>query len=410
MDRKPRPATRTELVVHLVDGILAGIARFAGRHLTGPYFRLKIAAAATLLSLLTMFPMYAGITRYFQTLMGQALQRQVAHPFSPMPAELKTASGHSGWLMVCDRYSECRVVTTQRSSDFAGEASHVDKLELRLTRPVLGWLSGTGAWTVVVWNHLAGFGIFFLLAGAAAEALIDPAAAALFVLGLAPTFFGSWSFNDFLIGDGVSYFLMLLAVTLRSPWLAALSFLGAAFSDERCIIAVPLLLCYLAIRFQAPDEAAQRNRSCIALISASVAWLLLRFWLAHTLGLSAGTSDVMTKDILLFHLHESFPGPFMSVFKASWALPAFGFLGLAAARRWRTLSVPSASFAVAIAPALLVWDLPRSVAYGFVVVLISLYSLRGEKAASRKVLAAILVVNVLSCSPGESVLRALRWI
>jgi hypothetical protein len=104
-------------------------------------------------------------------------------------------------------------------------------------------------------------------------------------------------------------------------------------------------------------------------------------------------------------MFSTLPDVFLNVFKASWALPLFAVLSLALLRRWGWFLAFAGAFAVAIAPAFMVWDFDRSACYGFVILLISLYFLRGDKAASRRYLAAILTVNLLLISPGVTIFR-----
>jgi hypothetical protein len=385
------PITKTGLVSQLLDRFLGGVVGLASKHLTGSYSRLKVTVAAFILSVLTTFPLY-NAQPSSGSVLSQVWALKTANPLARIPAHLKDRD----WYLTHDRPN-------------AGQASHADKMELRVTLPILGWLTHTGTRTVIVWNHIAGFGTLFLLAGLASEALMDSVAGALFVIGLAPTFFGSWFFNDFTIGDGVAFFFMLLSVTWRSPWLSGLTFLAAAFCDERCVIALPLLLCYITIRFQGPEGRKRRRYSYVAFAAAILAWVIVRWWLGHTFGLSTGTSLMMTRDIVRYQLNESIPAAFLDIFRASWLLVGFALLSLVAERRWLFAGVLTASLGAAILPAFLVWDFQRSVAYSFVVLLISLYFLRGDRTVSRKYLAAILLVNTLVLVPGRSVLRVVFW-
>jgi hypothetical protein len=282
-------------------------------------------------------------------------------------------------------------------------------MELRVTLPLLGTLTKTGVWTVAIWNPITGFLTFYLLAVLASEALGDSTAAALFVLGLGPTFFGAWFFNDFIFGDGIPWLLMLLSIAWPLPLVTALAFLAAAFCDERCVTALPLLMTYTAIRFREPGQSSKRNRTFAAFAAALAAWLILRWVLIHHFGDSAGTSGIIPKQTLRFHLMESLPGTFLGVFRSSWMLPVFTLLSLFASQRHRLLAIVTASFGIPLLPAFLVWDFDRSVAYTFIVLLISLYTLRGAPALSRKYLAAMLVMNIILTVPGKSIIRAIDW-
>jgi hypothetical protein len=202
---------------------------------------------------------------------------------------------------------------------------------------------------------------------------------------------------------------MLLSIACRQPVLTAASFLAAAFCDERCVAAAPLLILYLAVRYRQPDQRRQQRLLCGAIVAGALAWALLRWWLSRTFNLSMGTTGMLSRQILSHHLSSSLPGAFLDVFKACWTLPALAIAILASQRNWTLMAAFLGAFALAIGPAFVVWDFERSAAYAFAVLLISLYFLVGDKVASRKYLAAILVVNVLLSPPYMSILRIVGW-
>ena len=117
----PPFGTSRPAVMGVLDRFLAVVVRIAQQHLTGNHAGLKVAVAATLLSLLVTFPVYEGMSQRLQNhITSQALLWKVQHPLSQVLPQLKNPSLY------------------QREA--AGEASHADKLELRLTLPILGWL------------------------------------------------------------------------------------------------------------------------------------------------------------------------------------------------------------------------------------------------------------------------------
>jgi hypothetical protein len=372
-----------QLVVRAIENCLRALIRIVNDHFGGRWAFLKIAIGAIVLSLLTAFPGYIGISRELKELNPQRIQGllvKIHNPLSPIPPDLK--GFYDG-----------------------GHNSHNDKLELRLTLPILGWASGTGKWTVIVWNHLSALGVFFLLARLASKALDDNVGGGLFVLGLGPTFFGSWFFNDFSYGDGVAFFFLLLSIASRNLLVSSGSFLAAAFCDERCAAAAPLLFLYFLIGLRQDTEKTIRLKHCLAIIVATGMWLLLRSWVAATFHLTMGTSQLATGDILRSNFGEKLPGAFLGVFKASWTLPLFGLLSLISLRKWVISAAFAGCFALAVAPAFLVVDFERSVCYTFIILLGSIYFLGGDRDASREYLAAILVANILLISPERSILR-----
>ncbi len=375
-----------KLVLKAVDDFLSTIIRKASDHFCGRLGRVKVTLCTVLLSLLAAFPQYRGLSQQLdQGINIQALLIKFHNPLSPIPPELKDVS----------RYY--------------GEGSHNDKLELRLTLPILGWLGHTGKWTVVIWNHLSALVVFFLLAKLSSQALDDDVGGALFVLALGPTFFGSWFFSDIHFGDGIAFMLLLLSIASRNLVLSSFWFLAAAFEDERCVLAVPLVLLYFAISLPGNEEKTLRRKHYIAILFGVGMWMLLRYWVAQTYHLATGTSMLGMRSIIRDNLTGGFPYVFLDTFKVSWTIPLFAVMCLALKRKWAVLSVYVASFAFLFVPALLVIDFDRSICYTFIFLLTSLYFLRGGKEPARKYLAAILVLNVLLISPGSSILRIGIW-
>jgi hypothetical protein len=291
---------------------------------------------------------------------------------------------------------------------YDASASHVDKMEFRLTLPLLGHLTGTGIWTVPVWTSIATVLLFFLLARQIRDATGDTVAAALIVIGLAGTFFGAWGFHDFMFGDAVGLVLMLLAATCGSyPWLAALCFLPAAFVDERCITSFPLLVLYYWVRYSSAEQRSQRNRSILAIILSVAAWIALRLWIGRAFRLETGTSLIAGETALAhFTTFQTIPS-LIGLYRASWIIPALALRRLIREQRWMLAVSMIFAFGCAVAPAFLVIDLNRSLCYAFMVFLISVDVLWRDSAAPKHYLAALMLVNILISPPTKSVFRLL---
>jgi len=371
-------------VGRIVETCLQALARVVGDG--GRLASLKVAIGTLLLSLLVTFPHYRSMRDTLNDpsddLGIQALLIKTQNPLSPIPAGLKDIGLHG------DR------------------AGHVDKLELRLTIPILGWLSRTGAWTVAIWHPLSALGVFYLLARLASKAIHDNVGGALFVLGLGPTFFGSWFFVDYHFGDGIAFFFLLLSIASGSLLLSACSFIAAAFCDERCLAVLPLLCFYYFVSLRQETERASRLERCAALLIGAGVWVLLRSGVAAAFHLTMGTSLLATRDILRHNLING-PGVLFGIFKASWTLPLFGLLNLLSLRKWAISAAFAGVFALAVAPAFLVIDFNRSVCYTFMILLVSIHFLWGDRGELRQYLAAIVFANLLLTWPGNSILGAL---
>jgi hypothetical protein len=115
---------------------------------------------ASIVALFLRFPQYETMSGILHDLIGRAISWQVQHPFTPIPGILKDVRANGGM------------------------GSHVDKMELRITVPLLGHLSHTGPWTLPVWGSIAAVLLFLPLALCARDAIGDKTTAALFVIGL----------------------------------------------------------------------------------------------------------------------------------------------------------------------------------------------------------------------------------
>lgn len=368
-----------------IDGLLSAVVRRAHAVLGGRRSLLLIAAAAILVALLTRFPRYETLPKLPEDVQNQAMSWQVRHPLTPIPADLKNIALHGG------------------------AASHVDKMELRLTVPLLGRVSGTGDWTVVVWSPIAAILLFYLFALCTRDAMGDTTATAFFVIGLGATFFGAWGFNDFIFGDAVGLALMLLSVCcLSRPWMSGLCFLGAAFCDERSVTAAPLLLLYFIVRCSQPEEKTQRNQLLFAIVGMICVWMVLRWWLSATFHLSTGTSLLATWETFRGHMtsRQTFFS-LVGLFRASWIIPALTVRRLILQKDWMLATSLVAAFGIAIVPAFLVVDVNRSICYTVMIFLISLRLLWHNADAPKKYLAAIMLVNILISPPSKTIFRLL---
>jgi hypothetical protein len=381
---EPVPFSTTKtLISDFLDKLLQRVTLAAEILVSGRLPYLKIAAVTFLIALLASLQIYVGLRARFDPPNTEALSFKIRHPLSPLPAELKDQSLYDGY------------------------ASHNDKLELRLTLPLLGRLSGTGIWTVVVWNHIAAVWFFYILARLATEAVGDIVGGALFVFGLGPTLFGTWFFNDIRYGDGVAYVFLLLSIAFRHPLLSFGFFTIAAFCDERCVAAAPLLLLYFWVSLRGESEKSLRTSQCAAIIAAGGVWLVLRLWLSWAFHLTMG-SLMITPDIVRQNIRSHW-WDLARVFGWSWMLPASALLGLILQRKWLASIFLIGASAIAIAPAFLVADFARSVGYAFVILLLSVHFLRGDPDASHKYLASILTLNFLPVLP-HSILEAGRLV
>lgn len=379
-------AVNRKLVPEAVDRWLVAIVSAVEHHFGDRMGQVKVVLCAAALSLLVSFPLYKEFGRQLdEDPVIAALEVKFHNPLAAIPANLKDAGLNDG------------------------AASHNDKLELRLTVPILGWLSHTGKWTVVVWSPVCALVVFYLLAKLAGKALEDDVGGALFVLALAPTFFGAWFFNDIDYGDAVAFLFLVLAIASTNPLLTSAAVVAAAFTDERCVTAAPLLFLYFAVSLRGDQEKSRRRGQYFAIVVGLVLWLVLRWWIAHTWHLTMGTSRLGSLSIIKANLMQKLPYGFFDIFKTLWTLPLVAAIWLWLGRKWLAWLAFVGVFSIAAVPALLVVGFDRSLCYTFPIPLTSLYFLPREKVQIQKCLAAMLVLNLLFISPGNSILRIAAW-
>ncbi len=366
-----------------LDTISRGVARLT----EGKGWALRCAGLAMMVSLFFCFPGYGSLGKRTSPCL-EANDFRVAHPLSPIPAKLKDPQSYLG--------------------DEAGGADHNKAAEPRIIIPLLGWLSRTGPATWVVWNHIAGFCIFAMLAHLAFEAFGDRVTGAIFVLSCAVTFFGSWPFNDFTCGDAVAQAFLLL--TLRFPAFlpSFLGLLAAALTDERSLFTIPLLVTVQVLRCKTGNISCSKwKMGALGLGLSLPVFVGIRWYMATRLGMHTGKSSLMLGDILRYHMTSGLPWTLVGIFKALWLFPLLGVAGLLANRRWKESFLICAGLGCAATPAFLVWDFDRSLTYAVPALIGSLYLFGRDSMLNRRFMSAILVVNMALTSPYKNVVRSL---
>ena len=363
------------------------VSRGIGKLTEGEGWAVRCAGLAMVVSLFFCFPNYGSLGKRTSPCLA-ANDFRVAHPLSPIPAKLKDPQLYIG--------------------DEAGGADHNKAAEPRIIIPILGWLSGTGPATWVVWNHIAGFGIFAMLAHLAFEAFGDRVTGTIFVLSCAVTFFGSWPFNDFTCGDAVAQAFLLL--TLRFPAFlpSFLGLLAAALTDERSLFTIPLLVTIQVLRCKTGNISCSQWKAGASGLGLSLpVFIGIRWYMATHLGMFTGRSSLMINDNLRHHLTSELPWTLVGIFKALWLFPLLGVAGLLASRKWKESFWICGGLGCAAAPAFLVWDFDRSLTYVVPALIGSLYLFGRDSTLNRRFVSAILVANMALTPPYQTIFRSL---
>src|SRR5688572_25328996 len=180
-----------------VDRLVQCLADWHARSPRG--FACIVVLIALAIALGSRFPGYAGtneqppgnILTAARSVYGRAITWWLEHPFQPVP--------------IAEFYPNA----SQAEGVTAGEISHLAKLGVRGTLPLLNQLLHGGLGTILLMSHVAAVWAFLLFYRIGREATGDAAYAALATWAFAATWAGQWGFQDFICGDVVAVALLL---------------------------------------------------------------------------------------------------------------------------------------------------------------------------------------------------------
>lgn len=250
--------------------------------------------------------------------------------------------------------------------------SHLEKTVFRLTVPFIAWLLHLGTLGLYLLQFAMGAVMILLTLGFCERERGDRIGAFLFTGGLAFTYAGSAAFFD-IWGqrDPFGYFFLALAVFSRKPLAVFVATLLGAFSDERALIASPLVLLHHTLNApgsptngRAPFRPSARS---LSVAGAWVAYLLLRSALVHFCGFRTGTGE-LGLDMFFRNLDQLLWG-LWSGLEGQWLIVLVFLMYLLRGEGWKWALLFLGSIGMVAAAALLVDDTTRSMAYGFVALL-----------------------------------------
>ncbi|TDU71412.1 hypothetical protein EI77_02536 [Prosthecobacter fusiformis] len=364
------------------------------------YWSLYVVLIAVAVSYLSELPQYTAIQEFISTPYGQAKIWWLENPLQAVPVDhfFPLAERHLGYN--------------------AGCASHCDKLTFRIALPVLHKIAPFGIWTLVITSHIAAVAIFWMTYKLLFRSSADSVSASLATWALAGTYAGELGFKDFYYGDALAVALLLGAMMTRRRWLIMLLIVVAGFTDERAVIAAPLIALFHYWQSKNPTFGADQQH--LKLSDLWIAWpticgiliyLLMRVFLTKSFGVSSGSSMLATIDILRAHLYSNYPVRILKVFEFLWTAPVL--FVLFAVNKQGLFSVNSLifpmSFSFAAMPALLVWDVDRSLYYLLPGILISLFFWQFSLASLRSFLQLCLIGTLVWVFPGGTILRSIDF-
>jgi hypothetical protein len=359
---------------------------------------------AIALSLFSKFPAYTDANAKFpgsfstfaSTPYGRAVTWWLEHPFQSVPVDVFFPVGTRDQAMI------------------AGSVSHCEKLTFRAFIPLVNQMIGGGVWTLVVVNHLAAILTFFLSYRICLRVTADAVLATASTWGYAVCWAGAWGFNDVVFGDAVAIALLLAGLVATRSWLIATMLLAAGFTDERALCAAPLVAMFHYWEARPPfvEKSEPPNFSQLRTAIAPVLIGILTYGICRIYGtlvfkLHTGRSMMATVDILLYHFYVSYPVNFFRVFEFLWVFPVLLLFDLwgSVDFGWRSRVFYSLCLLGVFAPALMVWDMDRSLCYFLPGVLVAICFSSGTPKKKREWACVIFAVSLFWMAPNESWLR-----
>lgn len=223
-----------------------------------------------------------------------------------------------------------------------------------------------------------GFGLVFLWTAAKlyAEALRDRISALLLVIALGSTWAGATAWLEVRgLFDAIALALLALSMRARRLPVVVVVLVLAGFTDERAVLATPLVVAWHALRPPTPGDRADARGTLdddrrglrpflrpVPLAAAATVGihLMIRTWLKHRYGLSEGANRSPGEP---FSQLSNYPNGLWGALEGVWLVVAAGLMGL---RRHRGTAAAGLA-ALAAIPILLagvsVFDISRAVAY-----------------------------------------------
>jgi hypothetical protein len=281
--------------------------------------------------------------------------------------------------------------------EFPAESNQA-KRNFRMTVPLLAHATGFGFAAVPVIRFAFQALLLACLLLAAERACGDPVAALCAALAVAGTYVGTsvWM-DDWGWFDNCAQALMALALVLRRPFWACAAVVAAAFTDERALIAVPLIALFHA-------WTGGRRGLVWAPVAAIPCYLLGLLLVGAAFRIATASAGIGTADMIFPNLRVSMLGAWSSL-EGGWLLVAIACLAAAGAANRRAAAFLAFAAAAPVAASVLVIDFSRSASYAFPATLAALalwasqvagHGIAVDRASLRRWTALAAAVSLLS--------------
>ena len=257
---------------------------------------------------------------------------------------------------------------------YKDQSSHDSKLAFRLTLPMTMKVLHVDWRGMLAIQYGLGVLLLALVGKIAMDLFRDRIVALASVFGVASIYAGKAAFLQLGgMGDAFAYTFLTVAVAFRSPPVIIAAIVAACFTDERAVIASPLVLLYWAMRNSDGSKPSWFNLQTItvasAILLAGVIRLVLMFGYGLHIPIGAG-KDVgfsvlpLTLPTLQYELPHVLAG--------LWLWPLVAGVILVRSRWWFSLLAMLGATAVVVGVAAMVFDVDRSLAYSLPLVFVAM--------------------------------------
>ncbi|WP_159468718.1 hypothetical protein [Dyadobacter sp. 3J3] len=290
------------------------------------------------------------------------------------------------------------------------EKTHGAKIAFRLTPPLIARLSGTysigngkGVILVYILQSMLLLPFFFLLIKTI-QRFVDNRTTIFFVISFSAVYTTTAFFWDYEFWfDGYAYFFLMLSIYLRNKAGIFVSSQLACWTDERAVIAL-----YSVYIFHVLQEnnfkiyhlyeilkIDFKNNSSVLLASAMVyAVIRISFTYVFNLKTPLGAGADAGFDLIPYQINNRYIGIFMS-FEGLWLIFFASLLVLFTQRNFFMAIILVSIVCIHILVAYSVFDITRSLSYGFPIFIICTVILSKNKPASNHALFALSAIICL---------------
>lgn len=340
----------------LASGEIQTFDKFLHSRLTflcaGPYWQLKVTLCCVVTALFFSLPSY---DRFFSDqhdyqLIWTSIAKQVDHPFTPANYDRK---------------------------------DHAAKIAFRLLPPLLGNLIPFGSSInkvafIFFLQQVAGFFFYFLLIKWAYRFSGNAINAFLFTYSIVFIYLGRSFFYEFYpFFDGLVFFFMIASLYVRRPHLSFLILFLAYWVDERAVIASPLFLLFKLTESRTGqlhliDSLRKKHTVYLPYIISLLVYAAIRIGLGRMFHLEVPVGDNADAGIAIIYkqiIH--LPLALFLTYEGHWCLMIWLTVCYIATRRMTELILTGLFFTIVVIVSCCVWDVTRSLCYGFPILLIA---------------------------------------